>query len=74
MCNQLTVTRKLEVKKMKKERLLPKGIMITNSKGISYYQIGNKYYLTTGSLVREITYEVFEREVIKAKSEIGFNA
>ena len=55
---------------MKKERLLPKGMMITNSKGISYYQIGNKYYSTTGTLVREITYEVFEREVIKTKAEI----
>ena len=55
---------------MTKERLLPKGMMITNSKGVSYYQIGNKYYSTTGALVREITYEVFEREVIKAKAEI----
>lgn len=55
---------------MTKERLLPKGMMITNSKGVSYYQIGNKYYSTTGALVREITYEVFEKEVIKAKDEI----
>lgn len=55
---------------MKKERLIPKGMMITNSKGVSYFQIGNKYYLTTGALVREITYEVFKREVIKAKAEI----
>lgn len=55
---------------MEKERLLPKGMMITNNKGISYFQIGNKYYSTTGALVKEITYEVFEREVIKAKAEI----
>ena len=55
---------------MKKERLLPKGKMITNSNGISYYQKGNKYYSNNGWLEREINYEVFEREVNKAKSQI----
>lgn len=35
---------------MKKERLLPKGMQITNSNGVSYYQKGNKYYSNTGWL------------------------
>ena len=55
---------------MEKERLLPKGMMITNSKGVSYYQKGNKYYSNTGWLEREISYELFEKEVIKFKAEI----
>ena len=57
-----------------KERLLPKGMMITNSKGVSYYQKGNKYYSNTGWLEREISYELFEKEVNKAKAEIEVNA
>lgn len=55
---------------MKKERLLSKGMMITNSKGVSYYQKGNKYYSNTGWLEREISYELFEKEVNKAKAQI----
>lgn len=55
---------------MKKERLLPKGMMITNCNGVSYYQKGNKYYSNTGCLEREISYELFEKEVIKFKAEI----
>lgn len=47
---------------MTKERLLPKGKMITNSKGISYYQRGNKYYSNTGWLEREISKEEYEIE------------
>lgn len=55
---------------MKKERLLPEGKMITNSKGVSYYQKGDKYYSNSGWLIIEITYEEFEKEVNKAKAEI----
>lgn len=51
---------------MKKERLLPKGKMITNSEGISFYQKGKKYYSNSGWLEREISYELFEKEVKKA--------
>ena len=55
---------------MKQERLLPKGKMITNSKGISYYQKGNKYYSNSGWFEREISYELFEKEVNKAKAAL----
>ena len=54
---------------MKKERLLPKGMMITNSEGVSFYQKGNKYYSNTGWLEREISYELFEKELNKAISQ-----
>ena len=59
---------------MKKERLLPKGMQITNSNGVSYYQKGNKYYSNTGWLEREISFELFEKEVNKAKTQIEVNA
>lgn len=55
---------------MKKERLLPKGMMITNSEGVSYYQKGNKYYSNTGWLEREISYELFEKELNKAIAQM----
>lgn len=55
---------------MKKERLLPKGMMITNSEGVSFYQKGNKYYSNTGWLEREISYELFEKELNKAISQM----
>lgn len=55
---------------MKKERLLPKGMMITNSEGVSYYQKGNKYYSNTGWLEREISYELFEKELNKAITQM----
>ena len=55
---------------MKKERLLPKGMMITNSEGVSFYQKGNKYYSNTGWLEREISYELFEKELNKAISQV----
>lgn len=54
----------------KKERLLPKGLMITNSEGVSYYQKGNKYYSNNGWVESEITYERFKEQVNKAKSQI----
>ena len=57
---------------MTKERLLPKGKMITNSKGVSYYQRGNKYYSNTGWLEREISYELFEKDVNNAKGSWEF--
>ena len=55
---------------MKKERLLPKGMMITNSEGVSFYQKGNKYYSNTGWLERKISYELFEKELNKAISQM----
>ena len=55
---------------MKKERLLPKGMMITNSEGVSFYQKGNKYYSNTGWLEREISYELFEKELNKAIAQM----
>ena len=54
----------------KKEKLLPEGLMITNSRGISYYQHGNKYYSNNGWVESEITYERFRNEVNKAKAQI----
>lgn len=53
-----------------KKKELPKGKMITNGKGISYYRQGNKYYSNTGWLEREISKEEFDREVEKAFKEL----
>lgn len=49
---------------------LQKGKMITNSKGVSYYQLGKKYYRNTGFLRVEISKEEFEVEVNKAFNEL----
>ena len=49
---------------------LKKNQMITNNKGISYYQRGKKYYKNTGWLEQEITKEEFNTEVEKAFHEI----
>ena len=48
---------------------LQKGKMITNSKGISYYQRGKKYYRNTGWLEVEISKQEFDVEVEKAFKE-----
>lgn len=49
---------------------LEKGKMITNSKGISYYQLGKRYYRNSGFLRLEISKEEFEAEVNKAFKEL----
>ncbi len=50
--------------------LLEKGKMITNKLGISYYQIGKKFYSNSGWLEREISKSEFEKEVRKTVKEI----
>lgn len=50
--------------------MLKKGQMITNNKGISYYQIGKKYYSNTGWLEKEISKTEFEEKVIEALKEL----
>ena len=64
--NTLTLESEMEVK-----MLLEKGKMITNDKGISYYQIGRKYYSNTGWLEREITKSEFEQKVKEAIAELN---
>ena len=49
---------------------LKKGQMITNSKGISYYQRGKKYYRNTGWLEVEISKQEFDVEVEKTFKEV----
>lgn len=51
-------------------KTLPRGKMITNSKGVSYYQKGNKYYSNTGWLEREISKAEFEEKVDQAFKEL----
>lgn len=55
---------------MEKERLLPKWMMVVNNEGVSFYQIGDKYFSHHNGLVKEISYELYEKEVIKFKAEI----
>ena len=43
--------------------------MYTNSKGISYYKRGKKYYCNSGWLEREITKEEYVKELLKEKLE-----
>lgn len=52
------------------ERLLPKGTMITGKDGISYYQIGKKYFSSTGWLQKEITFEKFKIGVESALKDL----
>ncbi len=49
---------------------LEKGKMITNKQGISFYQIGKKYFSNTGWLEREISKTEFEEKVKEAIEEI----
>jgi len=49
---------------------LKRGQMITNSKGVSYYQRGNKYYSNTGWLEKEISKAEFEEKVEQAFKEL----
>lgn len=51
-------------------KALDKGKMITNSKGVSYYQKGNKYYSNTGWLEKEITKDEFDKNVEQAFKEV----
>ena len=51
-------------------RKLEKGKMITNGKGMSYYQLGKRFYRNTGFLRVEISKEEFEDEVDKAFKEL----
>lgn len=55
---------------MEKERLLPKWMMVVNNEGVSFYQIGDKYFSHHNGIVKEISYELYEKEVIKFKTEI----
>ena len=48
---------------------LKRGQMITNSKGVSYYQKGNKYYSNTGWLEKEISKADFSQEQYEALNE-----
>ena len=50
---------------------LKKGQMITNGKGVSYYQLGKKYYRNTGWLQVEISKDEFDIEVEKAFNELN---
>ena len=40
---------------------MKRKLMYTDSKGISYYQKGNRYFSNTGWLEREITKEEYEK-------------
>lgn len=51
-------------------KVLDKGKMITNSKGVSYYQKGNKYYSNTGWSEKEITKDEFDKNVEQAFKEV----
>ena len=39
---------------MEKERLLPKWMMVVNNDGVSFYQIGDKYFSHHNGIVKEL--------------------